>query len=160
MSAATVNQALIGFRLSDEERSEMQKIVAKVFDDRAKSLHSDFESWETVEEESPLQNRAIASTEPVTSKQMSPKKGKHGLKADPTEIRVLDPKEVEFSMGLLQQHLYGDEEDQKMLKENDRKPASATKLKDSEYERKKKKLKKQTGEVAKEISDLHLEPSE
>jgi hypothetical protein len=142
MSASTVNQSLVGFQLSSDERTEMKTIVENVFEARAKSFNTDFDQWQTVEVSGP--KRSVASeSEPEAAIQPSKR-----------SIETIDPKEAEFSMELMRKHLYGDDEDQKILQAGSRKPASVEKIKDTEYDREKHQLKKETEGAVKEISTL------
>jgi hypothetical protein len=132
MSPSSVKQALMGFSLVEDEQRELVEVVERVFEGRAKSLASDIESWEQIPEETP--QRSIAS-----KKASKP---------------AIDVDEARFSMGLLKQRLYGDENELKMLDDETRKPASIQNLDDPEYERQKKVKKSETQRLIDEVSKM------
>ena len=139
MSPSSVKEALNGFELASDEQNELTKVVERVFEARAKSLTSDIDDWAEIEK-SEQANRTIASV---------PEKPSKNTKS------AIDPKEAKFSMDLLKKHLYGDDEDMKMLNDEPvRAPASAQKLKDPEYDRKKAKKTQETKRLMKEVSEL------
>jgi hypothetical protein len=143
MSPSSVKEALNGFELAAAEQTELTKVVERVFEARAKSLTSDIDDWAEIERTEQA-SRSIASV---------PEKASKNTRS------AIDPKEAKFSMDLLKKHLYGDEEDMKMLNDDSgaesvRAPASAKKLQDPEYDRMKAKKKQETQRLMKEVSEL------
>lgn len=138
MSPSSIKEALQGFDLADDEHEELTQVVQRVFENRAKSLTADIEDWSEIAKAAEAA-RSIASV---------PEK-----KVKKTEVAI-NPAEAKFSMDLLKKHLYGDDEDMKMLNDESRKPASVQKLDDSEYEKKKKKKKQETQRLIDEVSKI------
>jgi hypothetical protein len=138
MSPSSVKEAMVAFDLPDAERDEMVAIVARVFENRAKSLVSELENFKDIPE-GKVDNRSPASL------------GRYQP--------AVDEKEEEFTMKVLRRRLYND--DQELEKKTARRPASqesrgAVRIDDSG--RKKTELKKkETDRVLKEISSLDTE---
>ena len=138
MSPSSVKESLVGFEMTGEEKEELAQVVQRVFEARAKSLTTDIEDWNDLEKT--VADRQIASVPEKVTK---------------NSRLALDPEEAKISMDMLKKHLYGDDEDLKMLNDGPvRTPASAAKLNDSEYERKKKKKKQETERLIKEVSEI------
>ena len=140
MSHPSVVEALAGLQLPENDHAELVAIVKNVFDERAKSLASEIQDWEEVQENQ-KPSRSIASVKP-------------GL-----PVKAVDPKEANFVNAQLRAHLYGDEEDQKSVSSR-RNPASAkTKegLVDHEKVKQQKNLKLETKKLEKEIEQVNSE---
>lgn len=139
MSPTSVKEAMTSFDLPDAEREEMVAIVARVYENRAKTLVSDLESFKEIPE-GKADNRSPASL------------GRYKP--------AVDEKEEEFAMKVLRRRLY--QNDEELEKKTARKPASeegrgAVKIDDSGKKKTDLKKKKETDRVLKEISSLNTE---
>jgi hypothetical protein len=121
---------------SDEE--ELMAVVKRVYQNRAKSLTSEIEDWES-EPEAVVPSRSIASVKGTAKAQ-----------------KAIEPKEAEFVTQMLHEHLYGSETDQKLVPPI-RKPASVapeTDFQDSEKLKSTQNLKHETKRLEKEIEQI------
>lgn len=142
MSPSSVKEAIQSFGLAQAEQDEMIAIVARVFEDRAKSLVSDLEDFKSIPE-AKEEDRSPASLS----------------RYKPS----VDEKEEELTMKILRRRLYGN--DAELEKASERKPASvegektekAVKIEDSKKKVIEVKKKKEMDRVMKEISNLNTE---
>lgn len=139
MSPTSVKEGIQGFDLPAAEQDEFVAIVARVYENRAKTLVSDLENFREMKE-GEKENRSPASL------------GRYQP--------AVDENEEEFTMKILRRRLYND--DVELQRKSERKPASAEPAKEVKIDDSKKKAvdlkkKKETERVMKEISSLNVE---
>lgn len=136
MSPSSVKEGLAVFSLPAVDRDEMVAIVARVFENRAKTLMSDLENFEGIKvpEESKRSPASVERYQPA-----------------------VDEKEAEFTMKMLRRRLYeGDDSIAQKTVEGSRAPASMPTIQDKKKQQQEKQKQKSTEKVLKEISTLDI----
>ena len=133
MNHESVSAAVTQLSLPKEDAAELVAIVKRVYEDRSKSLVSEMEQWQEIEEKKEP-SRSIASV---------PEKSNR---------KAVDENEASFVNHMLKARLYGEDEPQA---NSSRTPAGVDpKISDSEKTNQTKKLNVETKRVEKEIDSL------
>jgi hypothetical protein len=151
MNHTSVTQVLAELKLDPSDQAELVASVKRIYDDRAKSLASEIEDWDS----EPLV--PAVNAQPARSIASVPVKVKGASKP----VKAIDPSEAEFVSRKMHERLYGDEEDQKMVEPSNRKPASvktnthaSDQVVDTEQLKEHKGLKNETKRLEKEIETI------